>query len=253
MKSAGWNDEATQRHARVRGEPGAARPLPVRGGLLDRRVADAVRLRAQAQGGRAHAARSASSAKEDGAPQSCGFVLPAHGVQARDHARRGARTTCATGKTELLTDFTSRFGRPFSATLVLKDNGRHGFEFPPRKRAGEDERRRGRGARGRQPLPPRRARSARAKKAPAGAEKPAAAAKAPRKKAPRKKKAARRNRPLWRSDRDLDKRLSRLERWMRILSVGWGAPWRVSVQTRTLGGSRSRSASWSGCQRRRPW
>ena len=37
-----------------------------------------------------------------------------------------------TGKTELLTDFTSRFGRPFSATLVLKDTGRHGFEFPPR-------------------------------------------------------------------------------------------------------------------------
>ena len=33
-------------------------------------------------------------------------------------------------------DFTSRFGRPFSATLVLKENGRHGFEFPPRKPRG---------------------------------------------------------------------------------------------------------------------
>ena len=42
------------------------------------------------------------------------------------------------GKTELLTDFTSRFGRPFSATLVLKENGRHGFEFPPRKPRGAE-------------------------------------------------------------------------------------------------------------------
>ena len=39
------------------------------------------------------------------------------------------------GKTELLTDFTSRHGRPFSATLVLRETGRHGFEFPPRASA----------------------------------------------------------------------------------------------------------------------
>jgi DNA topoisomerase III len=38
-------------------------------------------------------------------------------------------------KTELLTDFTSRFGRPFSAMLFLKENGRHGFEFQPRQKA----------------------------------------------------------------------------------------------------------------------
>jgi hypothetical protein len=36
------------------------------------------------------------------------------------------------GKTEMLEDFTSRFGRPFTAKLFLKDNGRHGFEFAPR-------------------------------------------------------------------------------------------------------------------------
>jgi DNA topoisomerase-3 len=42
----------------------------------------------------------------------------------------------STGKTELLDSFTSRFGRPFSARLVLKESGRHGFEFPPRKREG---------------------------------------------------------------------------------------------------------------------
>jgi hypothetical protein len=35
-----------------------------------------------------------------------------------------------------LTDFTSRFGRPFSAMLFLKENGRHGFEFQPRQPRG---------------------------------------------------------------------------------------------------------------------
>jgi hypothetical protein len=34
---------------------------------------------------------------------------------------------------DLLEDFTSRFGRPFSARLILKENGRHGFEFLPRR------------------------------------------------------------------------------------------------------------------------
>ena len=40
-------------------------------------------------------------------------------------------------KTDLLTDFTSRFGRPFSAILFLKENGRHGFEFAPRQPRGK--------------------------------------------------------------------------------------------------------------------
>jgi len=75
--------------------------------------------------------------KEDGAPQSCGFVFP-RTVCKREITRDEALHYLREGKTELLTDFTSRFGRPFSATLVLKDNGRHGFEFPPRKRAGDD-------------------------------------------------------------------------------------------------------------------
>ena len=39
----------------------------------------------------------------------------------------------ANRRTEMLTDFISRFGRPFSATLFIKENGRHGFEFAPRK------------------------------------------------------------------------------------------------------------------------
>jgi len=37
------------------------------------------------------------------------------------------------GKTELLSAFISRRGKPFRARLILKANGRHGFEFEPRK------------------------------------------------------------------------------------------------------------------------
>lgn len=41
--------------------------------------------------------------------------------------------------TEWIEDFTSRKGRPFTARLVLKPNGKHGFEFKPRERkAGGD-------------------------------------------------------------------------------------------------------------------
>jgi DNA topoisomerase-3 len=66
----------------------------------------------------------------------CAFVLP-RTVCKREITREEAEHYLRTGKTELLTDFTSRFGRPFSATLVLKENGRHGFEFQPRQgRAG---------------------------------------------------------------------------------------------------------------------
>ena len=64
-------------------------------------------------------------------PKSCGFALP-RTVCKREITRDEAQAYLAGGKTELLTDFTSRYGRPFSATLVLRKNGRHGFEFPPR-------------------------------------------------------------------------------------------------------------------------
>jgi len=70
-------------------------------------------------------------AGDEAAPRSCGFVLP-RAVCKREITREEALVYLGTGKTELLTDFTSRFGRPFSAILVLKENGRHGFEFPPR-------------------------------------------------------------------------------------------------------------------------
>ena len=64
-------------------------------------------------------------------PKSCGFILP-RTVCKREITREEAIHYVTNKRTELLTDFTSRYGRPFSATLVLKETGRHGFEFPPR-------------------------------------------------------------------------------------------------------------------------
>jgi len=64
-------------------------------------------------------------------PKSCGFVLP-RTVCKREITREEAIYYVANKRTELLTDFTSRYGRPFSAMLVLKETGRHGFEFLPR-------------------------------------------------------------------------------------------------------------------------
>ena len=69
-------------------------------------------------------------------PEGCPFVLP-RTVCKREITREEAAAYCRDKRTPLLTEFTSRFGRPFSATLVLKENGRHGFEFQPREpRAG---------------------------------------------------------------------------------------------------------------------
>ena len=61
----------------------------------------------------------------------------------REITRDEALVYLRDGTTELLPDFTSRFGRPFSAQLVLKENGRHGFEFPPRAEGAGRGRRRG--------------------------------------------------------------------------------------------------------------
>ncbi|MCH2170305.1 DNA topoisomerase [Myxococcota bacterium] len=88
----------------------------------------------RAEGGE-KAPEGGEQATQDGeAPQGCGFVLP-RTVCKREITRDEAQPYVSNGKTELLTDFTSRFGRPFSATLVLKENGRHGFEFQPRGKA----------------------------------------------------------------------------------------------------------------------
>ena len=79
------------------------------------------------------------AARDAGAPPPEKPEKPDHGlfvfprtVCKREITRDEALVYLRDGKTELLTDFTSRMGRPFSAQLVLKDTGRHGFEFPPR-------------------------------------------------------------------------------------------------------------------------
>ena len=77
--------------------------------------------------------------QDDSRPASCGFSLP-RTVCKREITREEVLPYLEAGKTGLLEDFTSRFGRPFSATLVLRKTGRHGFEFPPRAARGAGER-----------------------------------------------------------------------------------------------------------------
>jgi DNA topoisomerase-3 len=63
--------------------------------------------------------------------RACPFVLP-RTVCKREITRDEALQYVKEGRTPLLEDFTSRLGRPFAAVLYVKENGRHGFEFPPR-------------------------------------------------------------------------------------------------------------------------
>jgi DNA topoisomerase-3 len=156
------------------------------------------RLKAQEEDAQRKAARGpaprgkAAASGEPPAPKPCGFVLP-RTVCKREITRDEALTYLQSGRTELLTDFTSRFGRPFSAVLFLKENGRHGFEFPPRGQAAEAkpgaEAAAGEAAAGGRP-----ARRPRAKKAGAPAAEPAAevAAGAKVRRASGKRAAARR-------------------------------------------------------------
>src|SRR5215212_9564072 len=47
--------------------------------------------------------------------------------------REEAMEFALNGKTPLIEDFVSRFGRNFKAFLKRRPNGRHEFEFPPRE------------------------------------------------------------------------------------------------------------------------
>ena len=67
--------------------------------------------------------------------KACPWVMP-RTVCKRQIMRDEAEYYMSHGRTELLVDFTSQYGRPFVATLVLNgETGRHGFEFQPRKKA----------------------------------------------------------------------------------------------------------------------
>ena len=68
----------------------------------------------------------------------CPFVMP-RTVCRRELTRPEILHYMKEGRTEILSDFISRRGRPFSAMLILKDTGRHGFEFPPRGGAKDSE------------------------------------------------------------------------------------------------------------------
>ena len=102
--------------------------------------AEATEAGVEKEGKRAKEIRAlVAEMQSDGPPPSCGFILP-RTVCKREMTREEAEVYLRNGRTDLLEDFTSRFGRPFSAVLVLKENGRHGFEFLPR-RARESRRR----------------------------------------------------------------------------------------------------------------
>jgi DNA topoisomerase-3 len=76
--------------------------------------------------------RQASTAKgTKKEPHPCSFILP-RTVCKREITRDEAEQYMTEKKTDMLQEFTSRYGRPFSAILFLKENGRHGFEFAPR-------------------------------------------------------------------------------------------------------------------------
>lgn len=109
----------------------------------------------------------------------CTFLLP-RTVCRREITRDEAIVYIKDGKTPVLTDFISQKGRPFSATLFLREEtGRHGFEFPPRGGAAAAD-----GEEGASKRPPRGGKKA-AKKASEGDGE----AKASKKKASPKKKA----------------------------------------------------------------
>ncbi len=61
-----------------------------------------------------------------------GLILPRMVCQ-REITREELQPYLDQRRTDLLENFISRFGKPFKAILVLKDTGKHGFEFPPRE------------------------------------------------------------------------------------------------------------------------
>ncbi len=185
VRSLGWNEGSSasdEPEYEVNPEPVARCPLDE-----ECNVVETPRLFVCERSQKRDGETSASGAGGEDAPRTCSFVLP-RTVCKREITREEAAVYCRDKRTALLTDFTSRFGRPFSATLVLKENGRHGFEFQPR------EPRAGRREAGAAPSGGRRAASARgaAGKAPAAAKtaKPAKP-KSPRRAGARRKAPAR--------------------------------------------------------------
>lgn len=72
---------------------------------------------------------------KDDASKPCPFTFP-RTVCHREMTRTEAEHYVKHKRTEMLEEFISKRGRPFSATLFLKENGRHGFEFAQRTGGG---------------------------------------------------------------------------------------------------------------------
>jgi DNA topoisomerase III len=70
-----------------------------------------------------------------GAPRTCDF-RSGRVILQRPIERAQMEKLLSTGRTDLLPRFISKKGRPFSAFLVLADDGKVGFEFAPRQTGG---------------------------------------------------------------------------------------------------------------------
>jgi DNA topoisomerase-3 len=145
VRSLGWNEgeaASDQPEYEVNPEPVARCPFDEDCSVVETPKLFVCERTLKRDDERAAGERSAGPGKPEpaeAAPRSCSFVLP-RTVCKREITREEAAAYCRDKRTGLLTEFTSRFGRPFSATLVLKENGRHGFEFQPREpRAGRRE------------------------------------------------------------------------------------------------------------------
>jgi DNA topoisomerase-3 len=139
--SEGWSEESASETPEYEVNPAPLGPCPASEACevveTPTHFACTTRLASEEQQAVFREARRLAREKGDEAPPKPeppdhpGFLLP-RTVCKREITRDEALVYLRDGKTELLPDFTSRFGRPFSAQLVLKENGRHGFEFPPR-------------------------------------------------------------------------------------------------------------------------
>jgi len=197
--SEGWNDEAAndQPEYEVNDEPLGRCPFREDCQVVETPTHFICVTRQAAEEEMAAFREAKRKAKERGEdppekpekPDHEGFILP-RTVCKREITRDEALHYLRQGRTELLEDFTSRFGRPFSATLVLKDNGRHGFEFPPRKKAGAAASESGEGAEADGGKAGTRKAAPRKKAAAKTTRKKAARKKTTRKKATRKKAGA---------------------------------------------------------------
>ncbi len=136
VRSAGWNEESALDipEYEVNTAPLGTCPLDCELNVVETSTEYACESRLKPENGGSQsqpdgAADAPLAVEEKSKP--CGFVFP-RTVCKREITRDEAVYYLQNGRTELLNDFTSRFGRPFAATLVLKENGRHGFEFQPR-------------------------------------------------------------------------------------------------------------------------